>query len=93
MATIAKQLAEIWFLYGIGIFTIAARVFCRTELVGWRGYQPDDYLVIIVAVSHLSTELGGFSLTISVPVDEHSNLRPYLHCFRQRSTYLGSQPR
>jgi len=51
MATIAKQLAEIWFLYGIGILMIAARVFCRTELVGWSGYQPDDYLVLIVAVS------------------------------------------
>ena len=58
MATIAKQLAEIWFLYGIGILMIAARVFCRTELVGWRSYQPDDYLVLIVAVGRLLPEMA-----------------------------------
>ncbi|CAG7560612.1 unnamed protein product [Fusarium equiseti] len=59
MATIAKQLAEIWFLYGIGILMIAARVFCRTELVGWRGYQPDDYLVLIIAFLWTGTAISG----------------------------------
>ncbi|CEI67815.1 unnamed protein product [Fusarium venenatum] len=64
MATIAKQPAEIWFLYGIDILMIAARVFCRTQLVGWRGYQPHNYLVLIVTKKSIVWLDPGFVMGI-----------------------------
>ncbi|KAM5341273.1 hypothetical protein ACJ41O_015382 [Fusarium nematophilum] len=45
----AGQIAEIWILYVLGILMIAARIFCRTKMVGYRNYELDDYLVIGVA--------------------------------------------
>lgn len=48
---LASQIAEIWILYVLGILMIAARIFCRTKMVGYRNYEWDDYLVIGVAVS------------------------------------------
>ncbi|KPA37355.1 integral membrane protein [Fusarium langsethiae] len=48
MNAAAKQLFELWFLYTVGIVMIAARVFCRTRLVGYGNYDWDDYLVILV---------------------------------------------
>ncbi|KAL7627400.1 hypothetical protein AAE478_001593 [Parahypoxylon ruwenzoriense] len=43
------NIVEIWFLYFFGSLIIAARIYCRTKLVGYSGYQLDDYLVIAVA--------------------------------------------
>ncbi|KAF2713130.1 hypothetical protein K504DRAFT_369566 [Pleomassaria siparia CBS 279.74] len=40
-----RNLAEIWTLYVIGSFMIFMRAFCRTRMVGIRGYKADDYLV------------------------------------------------
>lgn len=45
------NVVEIWILYFFGMLAIAARIYCRTKLVGVKGYQIDDYLVIAVAVS------------------------------------------
>lgn len=47
--SITGQIVEIWILYVIGISIIAARIFCRTKLVGYRGYQWDDYLIVALA--------------------------------------------
>ncbi|KAG9501666.1 hypothetical protein J7337_007357 [Fusarium musae] len=49
MTALAGQIAEIWILYVIGTAMIAARIFCRTKMVGYRNYDWDDYLVIAVA--------------------------------------------
>ncbi|KAI0387539.1 hypothetical protein F5Y04DRAFT_240444 [Hypomontagnella monticulosa] len=43
------NVVEIWLLYFFGMLVIAARIYCRTKLVGVKGYQIDDYLVIAVA--------------------------------------------
>ncbi|KAI1775291.1 hypothetical protein F4818DRAFT_441389 [Hypoxylon cercidicola] len=43
------NVVEIWILYFVGMMAIAARVYCRTKLVGFKGYQLDDYIVIAVA--------------------------------------------
>lgn len=48
---LAGQIAEIWILYVLGVLMIAARIFCRTKMVGYKNYEWDDYLVIGVAVS------------------------------------------
>ncbi|CEF74611.1 hypothetical protein FGSG_02334 [Fusarium graminearum PH-1] len=48
MNPVSQQLIEIWILYTIGILIIAARVFCRTKLVGYKNYDWDDYLVVLV---------------------------------------------
>ncbi|CEI66214.1 hypothetical protein FVEN_g4389 [Fusarium venenatum] len=48
MNTAAQQSIEIWLLYTVGIAMIAARVFCRTKLVGYKNYNLDDYLVVLV---------------------------------------------
>ncbi|EKJ76017.1 hypothetical protein FPSE_03789 [Fusarium pseudograminearum CS3096] len=48
MNSVAQQLIEIWILYAMGILIIAARVFCRTKLVGYKNYDWDDYLVVLV---------------------------------------------
>jgi hypothetical protein len=50
MNTVNQQLLEIWILYTVDIATIAARVFCRTKLVGYRNYDWDDILVVLVGV-------------------------------------------
>lgn len=58
MTALAGQIAEIWILYVIGTAMIAARIFCRTKMVGYRNYDWDDYLVIAVAVSlHSMTDV------------------------------------
>lgn len=44
------QVVEIWFLYLIGAVMIAARIYCRTKLVGYKHYKLDDYLIFAVAV-------------------------------------------
>ncbi|OLN85549.1 hypothetical protein CCHL11_05805 [Colletotrichum chlorophyti] len=44
---IDPSLVEIWTLYTIATLMIAARVFCRTKLVGVSGYRPDDYLAFL----------------------------------------------
>lgn len=49
--SLTGQIVEIWFLYIIGAFMIGARIFCRTKLIGWRNYEWDDYLIVVIAVS------------------------------------------
>ncbi|KAF2689762.1 hypothetical protein K458DRAFT_427868 [Lentithecium fluviatile CBS 122367] len=39
------NIVEIWTLYGIGTCMVFVRAFCRTRLVGLRGYCADDYLI------------------------------------------------
>ncbi|KAG8676462.1 hypothetical protein FPOAC2_02559 [Fusarium poae] len=59
MNTLDQQLLEIWFLYTIGIVMIAARVFCRTKLVGYRNYDWDDYLVVLAGFFWTAAVLFG----------------------------------
>ncbi|KDN65794.1 hypothetical protein CSUB01_12532 [Colletotrichum sublineola] len=45
---IDPSLTEIWTLYSVATLMIAARIFCRTKLVGVKGFRPDDYLIFLV---------------------------------------------
>lgn len=60
--SVTGQIVEIWILYVIGASMIAARIFCRTKLVGYRGYQWDDYLIMALAVSAESLSLDRIRL-------------------------------
>lgn len=60
--SVTDQIVEIWILYVIGASMIAARIFCRTKLVGYRGYQWDDYLIMALAVSAESLSLDRIRL-------------------------------
>lgn len=41
-------LSEQWIEYGIGLFIIFVRYFVRIRTVGFRGFQGDDYMAILV---------------------------------------------
>lgn len=41
-------LQEQWAEYGVGILVILLRFFVRGRLVGLRGLQGDDYMVVVV---------------------------------------------
>ncbi|KAM0815579.1 putative UbiD family decarboxylase [Seiridium cardinale] len=36
-----------WALYSVGIFLIALRLFARWRRLGFKGYQPDDYVMML----------------------------------------------
>lgn len=42
---------ELWALLGVGIMVILLRLYARHQAVGFRGWQADDYLMILVTVS------------------------------------------
>lgn len=89
MNSVAQQLIEIWILYAIGIIIIAARVFCRTKLVGYKNYDWDDYLVVLVGVRmHSFKRFSTNSCRSLVLLDCCSHLRANLHSRRQRTTHL-----
>lgn len=41
---------EAFTLLGIGLCIIGLRTYSRYCLVGWRGFQADDFLMILAAV-------------------------------------------
>lgn len=51
MHAIHAAITEIWCLYAVGTCLITARLFVRIKLVGFRGLQPDDILVVFAWVS------------------------------------------
>lgn len=42
---------EAFSLLGIGIATIAVRTYARWSAVGFGGFKPDDYLMLVAGVS------------------------------------------
>lgn len=42
----SEALVETWCLYGVGSLMIALRSLCRWRMVGFRGFDPDDYIVL-----------------------------------------------
>lgn len=47
-----SALAETWALYVVGSVTIFLRCFCRWRMVGFRGLEPDDYIIMVSWVRH-----------------------------------------
>lgn len=52
----SEPIVETWALYGAGSLLIFLRLLCRWRMVGFRGFDPDDYLVV-------------FSWVITPPMD------------------------
>lgn len=48
---IVRSLIEIWLLSFFGLCFLALRVWVRTKMVGLKGYDLDDWLVLGVIVS------------------------------------------
>jgi hypothetical protein len=48
LPTEATFLPEQWAEYGIGVFIIFLRYFVRIRTVGFRGFQGDDYITVLV---------------------------------------------
>jgi hypothetical protein len=42
---------EAFALLAIGITTIGIRTYARWQTVGFKGFKPDDYLMLLAAVS------------------------------------------
>lgn len=42
-----SPLVETWALYIVGSILIFLRCLCRWKMVGFRGFQPDDYLIFL----------------------------------------------
>ncbi|KAI8648229.1 hypothetical protein NCS57_01490900 [Fusarium keratoplasticum] len=79
---LAGQIAEIWILYVLGVLMIAARIFCRTKMVGYRNYEWDDYLVIGVAfmwtaapvIGHVFVQVAEGRHTSDLTFEERKNM-------------------
>ncbi|RSL82177.1 hypothetical protein CEP52_017033 [Fusarium oligoseptatum] len=79
---LAGQIAEIWILYVLGVLMIAARIFCRTKMVGYRSYEWDDYLVIGVAfmwtaapvIGHVFVQVAEGRHTSDLTFEERKNM-------------------
>lgn len=50
---IVRNLIELWLLFFFGLCFLAARIWVRTKMVGMKGYDLDDWLIIGVVVSCL----------------------------------------
>ncbi|KAK7985875.1 hypothetical protein PG988_003497 [Apiospora saccharicola] len=59
MYAIHAAITEIWTLYTVGTCLITARLFVRIKLVGFRGLQPDDFLVMFAWVCYTSVSVVG----------------------------------
>ncbi|KAK8062046.1 hypothetical protein PG994_008412 [Apiospora phragmitis] len=59
MAAIHAAITEIWCLYTVGTILIACRLFVRIKLVGFRGLQPDDVLVVFAWMCYTSVSVVG----------------------------------
>ncbi|KAI2466798.1 hypothetical protein F4781DRAFT_444782 [Annulohypoxylon bovei var. microspora] len=68
-----RNIVEIWLLYVLGFLVIVARIFCRTKLVGIRGYQPDDYAVIAVLCMWTAAPVIGH-IFVAVCEGRHTSL-------------------
>lgn len=51
-------LTEMWWLYSVGVFIIFLRIAVRLKTVGFRGWQGDDFVVILVLACELWTSCG-----------------------------------
>lgn len=50
---IARNIIKLWLLSFFGLCFLPARIWVRTKMVGMKGYDLDDWLVIGVVVSSL----------------------------------------
>lgn len=41
---------EVWIEYGIGVLVLLLRYFTRWKTVGFKGWEGDDYLALVVFV-------------------------------------------
>ncbi len=41
----------LWTLYAFGVLTTALRTYARVKAVGWKRFEPDDYLALVAIVS------------------------------------------
>ncbi|KAK8131855.1 hypothetical protein PG999_000028 [Apiospora kogelbergensis] len=59
MDPIQAAITEIWALYAVGTCLIASRLFTRIKLVGFRGLQPDDFIVVFAWMCYTSVSVVG----------------------------------
>ncbi|KAK8043278.1 hypothetical protein PG993_005708 [Apiospora rasikravindrae] len=59
MKAVRAAITEIWCLYAVGTLLIASRLFVRIKLVGFRGLQPDDVLVVFAWMCYTSVSVVG----------------------------------
>lgn len=50
-AALEQFTIEAWTLLGVGLTVTILRTYARVKAVGFKGLQPDDYLVWVGAVS------------------------------------------
>ncbi|KAJ2985184.1 hypothetical protein NUW58_g5671 [Xylaria curta] len=66
-------LAEIFILYAFAVIFIGARIFARYMLVGLKGFQPDDFLVLLLLAVWTGSAVIGYTFTI-VAQGKHTSL-------------------
>ncbi|KAK8072270.1 hypothetical protein PG996_005618 [Apiospora saccharicola] len=76
MAAVHAAITEIWTLYGIGSCLIIARLFVRIKMVGFRGLQPDDFIVVWVFIVYTSVSTVGHVLILDAGGHHTSQLSP-----------------
>lgn len=52
---IVRNLIELWLLFFFGLCFLAVRIWVRTKMVAMKGYDLDDWIVIVVLVSSLES--------------------------------------
>lgn len=75
---VIRNLVELWLLFFFGLCFVAARIWVRTKMVGIKGYDLDDWLIIGVVVSSLDT-LVAF-LVPGLPLNKDANILSANQC-------------
>jgi hypothetical protein len=52
---IVRNLIEMWLLFFFGLCFLVVRIWVRTKMVGIKGYDLDDWMIIGVVVRSLHT--------------------------------------
>lgn len=84
---IVRSLIEIWLLSFFGLCFLAVRIWVRTTMVGIKGYDLDDWLVIGVVVSSLE-DLFSF-LVPALPLNNETNILSANQCLWCSGPVLG----
>ncbi|KAK8008782.1 hypothetical protein PG991_011333 [Apiospora marii] len=76
LAAVHAAITEIWTLYAFGSCLIICRLFVRIKMVGFRGLQPDDYIVVWVFIIYTSVSVVGHVLILDAQGHHTSQLSP-----------------
>lgn len=87
LEAIVRNITELWLLFFFGLCFLAVRIWVRTKMVGIKGYDLDDWLVIGVVVSSLENLL--YFLVPNLPLNNETNILSANQCMWCSGPVIG----